>query len=86
MKLSTPGTDILEVEVVQMDRHGIWLNVKDMEYFLSYKEYPWFKDAKVNDILNIELLHENHLYWPNLDVDLTLEMLSNPEKYTLIYQ
>ena len=86
MKLSMHGTDILEVEVVQIDRHGIWLNVKDTEYFLSYKEYPWFKDAKVSALLNIELLHENHLHWPDLDVDLTTEMLSDPQKYTLIYQ
>ena len=83
---SVPGTDILEAEVVQIDSHGVWLNVRKLEYFLSYDEYPWFKNAKIDQILNIELLHENHLYWSDLDVDLSINILSNPDSYTLIYK
>jgi hypothetical protein len=62
---------------------GIWLFVKDKEYFLSYKDYPYFKDQTLNSIQNVKLLHEFHLYWPELDVDLEIDNLENPEKYTL---
>jgi len=62
---------------------GVWLFVKEKEYFLSYSEYPYFKDQTVKDIHNVELVHERHLYWPNLDVDLEIDNLDNPEKYPL---
>jgi len=29
------------------------------------------------------LLHGYHLYWPELDVDLEIDNLENPEKYPL---
>ena len=65
---------------------GIWLYVKDKEYFLSYKEYPYFKNQTLGSIQNVELQHGFHLYWPKLDVDLELDNLENPGKYPLIYK
>ncbi len=86
MTLQTLGKSTLEVEVSNIDTHGLWLFIKGKEYFLSYKEYPWFKDAKISDIINVELLHESHLHWPTLDVDLHAEFLGNPSQTPLIYQ
>jgi hypothetical protein len=71
--------------VSHIDTHGLWLWVKDKEYFLSYDEYPWFKEAKVNQILNVKLLHGFHLYWPELDVDLEIGSLDRPQDYPLKY-
>ena len=62
---------------------GIWLFIKEKEYFLSYKDYPYFKDQTLNSIQNVQLLHGFHLYWPELDVDLEIDNLENPEKYPL---
>jgi len=31
----------------------------------------------------VQLLHGYHLYWPELDVDLEIDNLENPEKYSL---
>ena len=64
---------------------GLWLLVYDTEYFLSYKDYPWFREAKISDIYTVTLLNRTHLHWPNLDVDLDLDILKNTEKYPLIY-
>jgi hypothetical protein len=86
MQLQTPGTTTLEVEILNISIHGIWIYVKGKEYFLSYKEYPWFKDARLSEIHNVQLLHGAHLYWPKLDVDLSVESLEHPEKYPLTYQ
>ncbi len=86
MTLKTPGQNISEVEISHIDIHGLWLCIGDKEYFLPYDEYPWFKEAKVKDILNVQLLHEHHLYWPNLDVDLEIESLDEPQNYPLIYK
>lgn len=82
-KLGAPTSD---VEVTGVNVHGLWLFVKGSEYFLPHDDYPWFKEAKVADILNVQLLHGSHLYWPTLDVDLCLESLGNPEAFPLTYR
>ena len=86
MKLKRVGVSTSQVEVSTISRHGIWLFVKDTEYFLSFDEYPWFRDAKIGDIMKVELLNDHHLRWDTLDVDLELESLTNPENYPLVYK
>lgn len=85
MKSQKLGTNI-SVEVSGITPHGLWLFAKDKEYFLSYKEFPWFKKAIVSDIHNVKLMHNHFLHWPSLDVDLELESLSNTEQYPLKYR
>ncbi len=76
---------IHSVEVVHVNRHGLWLDVNGREYFLSYQDYPWFEDATIRQILNVQLLHDHHLCWPDLDVDLEIDCLDNPQQYPLRY-
>jgi hypothetical protein len=83
MKSKIVGENISKVEVVNISRHGFWLFVHGKEYFLSFKDYPWFKEAKIAGILNVELPQSNHLFWPDLDVDLEIDSLENPERYPL---
>lgn len=85
MKLYRRGKNTLNVEVSNISMHGIWLYVNGKEYFLPYDEYPWFKDAKIKEIHNVQLLHESSLHWPELDVDLELDSLEHPEKYPLFF-
>ena len=58
--------------------------VRGKEYFLPHDDFPWFRDAKLSEILRVELLHESHLYWPDLDVDLSVESLEHPDRYPLV--
>ncbi|HEY3103940.1 MAG TPA: DUF2442 domain-containing protein, partial [Pyrinomonadaceae bacterium] len=80
----TLGTSTSEVEVTQISKHGIWLLLQDKEQFLSFDNFPWFKDASVSAIQNVELLNEDHLYWQDLDVDLTVESIEEPSIFPLI--
>lgn len=86
MKSSIIGISTSVAEVLNISKHGIWLDVKGKEYFLSFKEFPWFKQANVAAVLNVKLLHGYHLYWPDLDVDLELGSIEYPEKYPHMYQ
>ena len=86
MTSKTLGKNISELEVTNISKHGFWLFVKDKECFLSYREYPWFKNAKLTDILDVKLLHRSHLYWAKLDVDLELSALEEPPRYPLTYK
>jgi len=78
-----PGTDISQIEVTNVDSQGLWLLVEGKEYFLSHENFPWFKESKLADVLNVELYSEGHIYWPALDVDLSTAILENPDRYPL---
>lgn len=68
------------------DQFGFWLLIRDREYFLPYEDYPWFRKATVDQILHVELLHEEHLHWMDIDVDLSIEILDAVESFPLIYK
>ena len=80
MKLLKNGKNT-SVSVENITPFGIWLFVKGKEYFLSYDDYPYFKDQTLKSIQKVELFHGFHLYWPDLDVDLEIDNLEHPEKY-----
>jgi len=86
MRSKIAGKSTSKVEVLNISNHGFWLFLKGREYFLSFEDFPWFKDAKLSSILNVKLLQPYHLYWPDLDVDLEIESIESPEKYPLIYK
>ena len=83
MSLSAPGQNISEVEVTNISVHGVWLLVRDKELFMSYEDFPWFKDQPVKSILNVEEPSPGHFYWPDLDVDLTEQIIEHPERFPL---
>jgi len=71
--------------VTNISGAGFWLFVGDREYFLPYDKFPWFREAKIAEILDVELQHGFHLHWPKLDVDLEIASLEAPEQFPLIY-
>jgi len=73
-----------EVEI-NITKFGLRLLVLGTEYFLPYEEYAWFLGATIADINQVELLHNRHLYWPKLDIDLDIKSLEDPRKYPLVY-
>jgi Protein of unknown function (DUF2442) len=83
MSLSTLGTNTSAVEVTHISSHGVWLLTHSKELFMSYEDFPWFKDQPVNAILHVEEQSLGHFYWPDMDVDLTEEMIENPERFPL---
>lgn len=79
-----PGRDIFPAEVTNVSAHGFWLFVEDRELFVPFEHFPWFRDASIGAITNVELPSPHHLYWPDLDVDLAVESIEHPEKYPLV--
>ncbi len=75
MKLSKHGKITL-VSVENVSPFGIWI-------FVNGREYPYSKNQSLKSIQNVNLLHGYHLYWPELEIDLEIANLINPEKYTL---
>lgn len=83
MNSLTLGNNTSEVEITHISSFGVWLLAYDKELFMSYEEFPWFKDQTVKSIINIEEQSFGHFYWPDIDIDLTLESIEHPERYPL---
>lgn len=83
MKSEPRGQSTLQVEVSHISGQGIWLLAHDREMFLSYADFPWFKEATIGKILNVQEPSPGHFYWPDLDVDVSTEIIDHPERFPL---
>ena len=77
------GISTSEVEVTGISAHGVWLLAGEEEIFLSYEDFPWFKDGSVREILNVQEPTPGHFYWPDLDLDLGMETIRHPDRFPL---
>jgi hypothetical protein len=77
------GKYTFQIEITNISSHGIWLFAKDKELFMSYEDFPWFKEAPIGKVLNVEEPTPGHFYWPELDVDLGIESIEHPERFPL---
>ncbi len=84
MRSEAHGRSISEFEVTHISQHGFWLLLRDRELFLPFDRFPWFREAPVSAILNLEWPQPHHLYWPDLDVDLAVESIEHPDRYPLV--
>jgi len=78
------GTHISIVEVTNVSKHGFWLILEERERFLAFDAFPWFREATIDDLLNVELAGPGHLRWPALDIDLAVDSIDRPGDYLLI--
>ena len=78
------GTNTLAVEVTHISMHGFWLLLGDEELLLPFSDFPWFRQATVDQLCDVEWPTPDHLYWRQLDVDLSVESIRNPERFPLV--
>ena len=83
MKSVALGRNTSPVEVTNVSPHGFWLFLGERELFVPFNEFPWFREATVREIANVQLPSAYHLYWPDLDVDLHIDSLRHPERFPL---
>ena len=86
MKSRQHGESTSEVEVTNISAHGFWLWLRGRELYLPFADFPWFVDASVAQITNVQWPSEDHLYWPDLDVDLSVRSIEHPEEFPLKYR
>jgi hypothetical protein len=51
--------------------------------FVSFEDFPWFRDSSVANISRVEWPSADHLYWPELDIDLSVRSIEHPEQFPL---
>ena len=64
MRSKTLGKNTSPVEVTNISSHGIWLLAAEQELFMSYEDFPWFKDVPVGKVLNVQEPTPGHATGP----------------------
>jgi hypothetical protein len=78
------GRNTSAVEVTNISARGFWLLLDDRELFLSFRNFPWFRHATIEQITAVRRPLAHHLSWPRLDVDLDLDSIEHPERHPRI--
>jgi hypothetical protein len=84
MRSALLGKHTSVVEVTNISRSGFWLLLHGQELFVPFRQFPWFKKASVEHLLDVRLPGAGHLHWPALDIDLAVESIENPKRFPLI--
>jgi hypothetical protein len=71
-------------EVTNISKHGFWVLLEGEELMLPFEHFPWFKSATVKQITELERPSLEHLHWPRLDVDLSVETIRKPGAFPLV--
>jgi hypothetical protein len=71
------------VELTHVFPQGLWILVDGEELLLSFQDFPWFRNASIQELSRIERVTADHVRWPGLDVDLCLDSIRHPQNYPL---
>ena len=74
----------MHVEVQRVSALGFWVCIGERQVFASFSDFPWFQDASARELAAVERLSLNHLFWPELDIDLAVDSLEHPNRYPLV--
>jgi len=83
MKSATRGESTSTARVSDISASGFRLLVGVRDLFVAFDEFPWFSGARREQIVNVQVHPGGHLYWPDLDVDLSVECIEHPERFPL---
>lgn len=78
------GITTSQAEVTHVSKHGFWLLLNDEELLVPFKEFPWFRKASIEQLSDVAWPTQDHLYWPQLDVDLSVASIRNPAAFPLV--
>lgn len=86
MKSANIGTSTSGPEVTDISPFGIWILYRGKEYFLEHEQFPWFFNASIQKVFHVTEEGLEHLRWPDLDVDLSLDSIKYPGAFPLVYE
>ena len=84
-----PGTGTFPIEVTNISPHGFWVLIENEqavaeELFLPFADFPWFRSATIEQLCTVTRPTADHLFWPQLDIDLSVSSIRNPQAFPLI--
>jgi hypothetical protein len=79
-----PGTFTSTAEVIGISSEGVWLLLDTERLLVSFVHFPSFKKATPEQLADIQWPTPNHLYWPLLDMDVSIESIRDPAAFPLV--
>jgi hypothetical protein len=79
-----PGTSIFHAEVTHVSCDGLCVVLGDESLAVSFSEFPWFRHATVAQLSDVRRPTADHLYWPQLDIDLSVASIRDPSSHPLM--
>jgi len=84
MNSSQPGTVTSTSEVTSVSETGFSIRWEGRELTVSFDQFPWFKSETNGVLSDFQEVSPGHFYWPQLDIDLTAEMIDHPDRFPRI--
>ena len=60
--------------------------MKSNTHPMNFSDYPAFQSAAIEQIFTMQYISPTQLHWPELDVDIEIDALDEPEKYPLLWK
>ena len=81
-----PGSITSAAKVTHISKNGFWILLGDEELLVPFEHFPWFKKATVEQISDVNWPTPDHLHWPSLDIDLSVQSIRQPQDFPLTSQ
>ncbi len=73
MKPLSPNKVLSKLDVTLITRHGLWLLTTSRELFVSFIDFPQFRNVPSIKLKHVAQLHSDILYWPDLNVEIPVK-------------
>jgi len=78
------GITTSAAEVTHISKHGFWLLLSDEELLVPFDQFQSFRKGTIEQIFEVQWPTPDHLYWPGLDIDLSVQSIRNPATFPLV--
>ena len=75
-----------KAEITNISPFGFWILIQDNEFFIDFKQYPMFYNARISEINDFSTDAMGNFHWESLDIDIEKNAIEHPEKYPLVYE
>lgn len=79
-----PGITTSVAEVTRVSRQGFWLLLDGEELPVPFAHFPWFRKATIEQLCDVSWPAPDHLCWPQLDVDISVQSIRDPAAFPLV--
>ena len=70
-----------EFRVFNLSPQGFWIDLGNEKLYAAYTDFPAFAGATLAQLDDVQRPSADHLYWPALDIDLSLASLRDPAAF-----
>jgi hypothetical protein len=72
------------IRILELSHYGFWVDLGNERLYAAFNDFSWFSGANAEQIRDVQRPSAEHLYWPALDIDLSVAALRDPAAFPLI--